>query len=118
MTNKRHHFSLTPEWPTGIPNHCEHCGNNYDILFALEVGPCRKGRLLRKFAPWMTIVMFILMALTKFSFLDFGGGGAPMAFVAAIILPSVLIWILGGLLPTKLRLYCYKCNRSEYFNVA
>ena len=56
MTKQIDSFSLTPKWPVGLPDHCEHCGNGYDIRFALEIGPGRLGRFLRKIAPWMTAV--------------------------------------------------------------
>ncbi len=108
-------FSLTPKWPTGLPDHCEHCGNGYDIRFALEIGPSRLGRFLRKAAPWMTIVTLVLMFMTKLAFLGLGGNGGAMAFAVALITPSIILWILGGLLPTKARLYCFKCDRSDYF---
>ncbi len=117
MIKRPKNFSLTPEWPAGLPDHCEHCGNGYDIRFALEVGPGRLGRFLRKIAPWMTIVMFILMFVTKLSFLDLGGRGAAMAFAVALILPSIILWIIGGMLPNKTRLYCFKCDRSEFFHM-
>lgn len=109
-------FSLTPKWPVGLPDHCEYCGNKYDIRFAFEIGPGKLGRFLRKLAPWMTIIMLVLMFVTKLSFLGLGGNGGMMAFVAALILPSIALWIIGGILPTKARLYCFKCDRKDYFH--
>jgi len=117
MTKHLKSLSLTPEWPTSLPDHCEHCGNGYDIRFALEIGPGRLGRLLRKIAPWMTLVMFLLMIVTKLSFFSLSGNGGAMAFAAIILLPSIILWIIGGLLPTKTRLYCFKCDRSEFFHL-
>ena len=116
MTKPLENFSLTPKWPVGIPDHCERCGNGYDIRFAMEIGPGRLGRFLRKIAPWMTIVMVVLMFATKLSFLGLGGGGGAMAFAAALVIPSIALWIIGGLLPTKTRLYCFKCDRTEFFH--
>lgn len=116
MTEQTASFLLTPKWPVGLPNHCEHCGNGYDIRFALEIGPGRLGRFLRKIAPWMTVVMLGLMFATKLSFLGMGGNGGMMAFAVALILPSIVLWIIGGILPTKARLYCFKCNREDYFH--
>ena len=115
MPKKIDSFSLTPKWPADIPDHCERCRNGYDIRFALEIGPSRFGRSLRRIAPWMTIIMLFLMFLTKLSFLRMGGDAGIMAFAMALILPSVALWITGGILPTKARLYCSKCNRSAYY---
>jgi hypothetical protein len=116
MTTDRPKFSITPEWPPALPDHCDHCGNRFDIRFALEIGPSRLGRFLRKIAPWMTIVMLLLMFATKLSFLGLGGNGGVMAFALALILPSILLWMIGGLLPTKARLYCFKCDRSHFYH--
>ena len=116
MTKRLKSFSLTPEWPIGIPDHCEHCGNGYDIRFALEIGPNRLGRFLRKIAPWMTIVMLVLMFSTKLAFLSLDGTGAAMAFAVALLVPSIILWIIGGLLPTKARVYCFRCDRSDFFH--
>lgn len=116
MAKKLQSFSLTPQWPVGLPQHCECCGNEYDIRFALEIGPGKLGRFLRKFAPWMTVVILGILFATRLAFLGMGGNGGMMAFAAAIILPSVILWVIGGILPTKARLYCFKCDRAEYFH--
>lgn len=116
MPHKRERFSLEPAWPVGLPDHCEHCDNGYDIRFALEIGPGRFGRFLRKIAPWMTIVMVVLMFVTKLSFLRLGGNGGAMAFAVALVLPSIVLWVIGGILPTRARLYCFKCDRSTFFH--
>lgn len=115
MKNKNHHFSLTPTWPDSLPNHCHACHKPYDIRSALEIGPGPFGRFLRKAAPWMSIVMLILMFATKLSFLGLGGGGGAMAFAAALVFPSVVLWVLAGLLPIRARLYCFKCDSSTFF---
>ena len=107
-------FSLTPKWPEHLPTHCGKCGNGYDERFSLEIGPGRLGRWLRKISPWLTIVMIALLFLTKLKFLELGGNSGAMAFAAIIVVPAVLVYILGGLLPTRSRLYCHKCNRSEF----
>ena len=116
MTKKPKSFSLTPGWPEGLPRHCESCGNEYDIRFALQISPGKLGRFLRRLSPWMTVVMLGLLFATKLSFLGMGGNGGMMAFAAEIVLPSVVLWVLGGILPTKARLYCFKCDRAEYFH--
>lgn len=115
MTKRLNNFSLTPEWPAALPDHCQHCGNGYDIRSALEIGPGQFGRFLRRIAPWMTILMFAIMFATKLSFLSLGGNGGAMAFAVALILPSIVLWIIGGILPTKARVYCFKCDKSEFF---
>lgn len=63
----------------------------------------------------MTIVMVLVMFSTKLSFLGMGGNGGAMAFAVALILPSIILWIIGGILPKRARLYCFKCNKAEFF---
>ena len=58
--------------------------------------------------------MIALMFLTKLSFLNLGGSGGAMAFATAIVLPSVIVYLLGGLLPNRSRLYCHKCDRAGF----
>jgi len=65
-------------------------------------------------APWMTVVMVVLMFATQLSFLSLGGNGAPMAFAVALIAPSVVLWVIGGLLPSRARLFCFRCNTTTF----
>lgn len=111
---KKPDFSLTPSWPEELPTHCPTCGRKFDIRGDLEIGPNQAGRALRKFAPWMTMVMLGIMFATKLSFFTLGGWGGAMAFAAALVVPSIVLWIIGGLLPTRARLSCFKCSTTSY----
>jgi len=117
MKKKHRNFSLTPEWPECLPTHCQCCHERHDIRSALEIGPGPTGRFLRKIAPWMTIVMVVVMFATKLSFLGLGGNGGAMAFAAALVVPSVIFWVAGGLMPTRARLFCFRCNTAVYHRV-
>jgi hypothetical protein len=114
---KNHDFSLTPTWPACLPERCHCCNHPYDIRSSLEIGPGPAGRFFRRIAPWMTIVMLGIMFATKLSFLTLGGWGGAMAFAVALVVPSVILWVIGGLLPTRARLYCFKCNTTTFHRV-
>ena len=113
MKNIPKDFTLDHRWPTGLPEKCDHCGNTYDKRFSLEVGPGRIGRLFRRNASWISVVIFILvlgMYLQTGSFL-----GTLLPFPIIAFLPSLVLYIAGGLFPLKTRLYCHKCDRASYF---
>jgi hypothetical protein len=40
-----------------------------------------------------------------------------MAFAVALVLPSVALWIIGGLLPSLAGLFCFRCNTTAFFKV-
>lgn len=107
-------FSLIPRWPESLPTHCAKCHSRYDIRSALQIGPGRLGRGLRRVAPWMTVIVLIAMFLTRLEFLTLGGQGGAMAFALAIILPSIVLWVLGGIFPERARLYCSSCGHTEF----
>ena len=114
MTTPPSKFSLTPAWPDDLPERCSKCQKTYDIRSSLEIGPGRSGRALKKFAPWMTIVMVVLLFSTNLSFLTLVGNGGAMAFAGAIVFPSLVLSVLGSILPLKARLYCHKCHHTEF----
>lgn len=62
----------------------------------------------------MTVVMLAMIFATKLEFLGMGGNGAMMSFAAAIVFPSIILWVAGGILPSKARLYCGKCDKVKY----
>ena len=109
MTRKSdQNFSLQAELPSGLPTECEKCGNAYDARISHTIGPCRFGRWLRKIAPPFSIIVLILLLIS--------GAGAPsMHYAIVVIGPSILLYILGGILPIRSRLYCHKCKTSSYF---
>jgi hypothetical protein len=114
MPSPKSSFSLSPKWPADLPEHCPQCGHTYDIRSALEIGPGPTGRFLKHYAPWMTVVMMVLMFATKLSFLRLGGNGGAMALAAAVVLPSVVLSLLGGLLPSCSRLFCHQCRHESF----
>ena len=114
MNSSPSKFSLTPEWPADLPDQCSKCGNPYNIRSNLEIGPGRTGRFLKRIAPWMCIVMVIVMIVTKLSFLRLGGNGGAMALAVAVIFPSIILSALGCILPGKTRLFCHKCRHQEF----
>lgn len=113
MKNIPKDFTLDHRWPSGLPTRCEHCENAYDKRFSLEVGPGRIGRLLRRNASWLSVVMFFIVLGMH---VRTGDLGRVLPIPVIILLPSLVLYIFGGLLPIKTRLHCFKCNRASYFN--
>lgn len=108
-------FTLDHKWPIGLPTKCERCDNTYDKRFSLEVGPGRLGRFLRRTAPWLSVAMFVvLLGLAKH--LPTGDFGRILPIPIVILLPSLILYLAGGFLPIKTRLYCYKCDRASYYH--
>ena len=105
-------FTLDHKWPAGLPTECEHCGNTYDKRFSLEIGPGRLGRLLKTIAPWLSLVMFLVVLgmHIRTSPLD-----KIIPIPLLVLFPSLLLYLVGGLFPVRTRLYCFKCDRASYF---
>ncbi len=101
-------------WPDDIPSECSHCGFKFDIRSNLEIGPGAIGRMMRKHSYWLCLVIILIMAVTKLEFLNLGGNGGAMALAIAIILPSIIVHIIAGILPSRARTYCPSCNNIEY----
>lgn len=65
----------------------------------------------------MIAVNFIFMALGGLQMFSGSTSYSAGGLILFLLAPSVVFHVLGGILPGRIRLYCHKCDHSEYFKI-
>lgn len=103
-------------WPNDIPSSCPLCGNEFRTGINLAVGPGRAARLVKCIAhgmilPWMLIAVVLLLCFD----MPNGGLAGGYAILGFMFIPSLIMAILGSLLPTSRRVSC-KCGYHKDYS--
>ena len=109
---------LSSSWPSHIPEQCPKCSSDMNNKVNLYIGRGKLASLLKDIAPWTSVLMLIaiiiFLVLASARAAD-GGQGTPMAMVAMIVLPSLLLNIIGNYLPKKYKVQCHHCGcQTDY----
>jgi len=111
---RKQEFSIQPKWPEEISQHCPKCKRKLDIRSDLESGPGPIGRFIKKYAFILIFINLPCLLLVKTSASLTSDRSTAAAFVAILILPTILLHILVILMPTKMRIYCFRCKHTDY----
>jgi len=108
---------LTTDWPKHIPPQCPKCNQPLTYKVNLFHSRSRFSARLHAFAPWFSLVvitLFGILALIPTNSLS-GGQGSPMAVVAMIAGPPVILTIIANGLKKVYKLQCHKCRFTKDF---
>lgn len=104
-------------WPNDIPSSCPRCGNELRTGINLIVGPGRAARIAKSITygmilPWMLIAVVLVL----FFNMPNGGLAGGYAILGFMFIPSLIMAIVGRLLPSSRRVTC-KCGYHKDYSV-
>ncbi len=109
---------LHKPWPKHIPDSCPECRTSMKHKVNLFHARNRLANLIRSVAPWISIVVLvsvlIFMGFAPPSAVE-GGRGSPMALIAMIVGPSIILTILANCIPKVYKLQCHSCQFTKNF---
>jgi len=113
------HLALEIPWADHIPRKCPSCSAEMNSKVNLSIGHSKEACLLKRIAPWSSLVVLALAVLflvfASFSEVRSFGQGSPMALVAMIVAPPVILTIIANFMSKKHKLQCHRCgHQSDY----
>lgn len=112
-------LALEIPWADHIPRKCPDCSAKMNNKVNLSIGLSKEACLLKRIAPWSSLVVlalaFLYLVFSSFSSVRSFGQGSPMALVAMIVGPPVMLTIIANCMTKKYKLQCHQCgHQSDY----
>ncbi|MGJ8655581.1 MAG: hypothetical protein ACSHX6_03950 [Akkermansiaceae bacterium] len=112
---------LNLSWPKHIPHRCPHCHTSLTRRVNLFHSRSKLSARLHAFAPWLSVIILLsalILIFGMFPYFKFEGGrGTPMAFVAIIVGPPVILTILSNCIKKVHKLQCHHCGHTKDFPI-
>lgn len=102
-------------WPRDIPSSCPLCGHEFRTVIHLAVGPGKAARVVKNIAygmilPWMFMAVLLMLCFD----MPNGGFAGGYAILGLMFIPSLIMAIVGSLLPNSRRVSCQCGYRKDY----